>query len=132
MVILIVFTGITKPNFLSANNITNILATMSARVVIALGIAGCIVLTGTDLSAGRVAGLTAAVAGVLLQKSDFANKMFQNLPRVTIWWILVVLLIVVAIGAIIGFVNGFFVAKFSLHPFIVTLATQLITYGIIL
>ena len=32
----------------------------------------------------------------------------------------------------IGFVNGYFVAKFSLHPFIVTLSTQLITYGIIL
>lgn len=39
---------------------------------------------------------------------------------------------VVAIGALIGMVNGFFVAKFSLHPFIVTLATQLITYGLIL
>ena len=32
----------------------------------------------------------------------------------------------------VGFVNGFSVAKFKLHPFIVTLATQLITYGIIL
>ena len=44
----------------------------------------------------------------------------------------VTLLSVVAIGAVIGLVNGFFVAKFSLHPFIVTLSTQLITYGIIL
>ena len=35
-------------------------------------------------------------------------------------------------GALIGLINGFFVAKFSLHPFIVTLSTQLITYGIIL
>ncbi len=42
------------------------------------------------------------------------------------------MLAVVVIGAIIGLVNGFFVAKFSLHPFIVTLATQLITYGLIL
>ena len=42
------------------------------------------------------------------------------------------MLIVIAIGAVIGLVNGFFVAKFSLHPFIVTLSTQLITYGIIL
>lgn len=42
------------------------------------------------------------------------------------------MLAVVLIGAIIGLVNGFFVAKFSLHPFIVTLATQLITYGLIL
>ena len=33
---------------------------------------------------------------------------------------------------VIGLINGFFVAKFSLHPFIVTLSTQLITYGIIL
>ena len=89
-------------------------------------------LTGTDLSAGRVVGLTAAVAGVLLQKVGFANKMFQNLPTVNIWWILATMLIVVAIGAVIGLVNGFFVAKFSLHPFIVTLSTQLITYGIIL
>ena len=29
-------------------------------------------------------------------------------------------------------VNGFFVAKFQLHPFIVTLATQLIVYGLLL
>ena len=98
----------------------------------ALGIAGCIVLTGTDLSAGRVAGLTAAVAGVFLQKTDFVNKMFQSLPAINGWWIALTILTVMAIGALIGLVNGFFVAKFSLHPFIVTLSTQLITYGIIL
>ena len=43
-----------------------------------------------------------------------------------------VILIVVAIGAAIGAFNGFFVAKFKLHPFIVTLATQLILYTILL
>ena len=32
--------------------------------------------------------------------------------------------------ALIGFVNGFFAAKFKLHPFIVTLATQLIVFGV--
>ena len=41
-------------------------------------------------------------------------------------------LIVVAIGALIGAFNGFFVAKFKLHPFIVTLATQLILSTILL
>ena len=41
-------------------------------------------------------------------------------------------LIVIVIGAFIGFVNGFCTAKFNLHPFIVTLATQLITYGALL
>lgn len=132
MLIFIIYTANVKDTFLTWGSFANLITQVAAYLPMALGIAGCIVLTGTDLSAGRVAGLTAAVAGVLLQKSDFANKMFQNLPEVTVGWILIVLLIVVAIGALIGFVNGYFVAKFSLHPFIVTLSTQLITYGIIL
>ena len=45
-----------------------------------------IVLTGTDLSAGRVVGLTAALSGVLLQKVDYENKMFTGLPEITWWW----------------------------------------------
>lgn len=132
MALFVVYTASVKPNFLSLGSLANLITQVAAYLPMALGIAGCIVLTGTDLSAGRVAGLTAAIAGVLLQKADFANKMFQNLPEVTLGWILVALLAVVAIGAFIGFVNGFFVAKFSLHPFIVTLSTQLMTYGIIL
>ena len=132
MALFVVYTASVKPNFLTLGSFANLITQVAAYLPMALGIAGCIVLTGTDLSAGRVCGLTAAVAGVALQKSDFANKMFQNLPEVTMGWILVTLLGVVAIGAIIGLVNGFFVAKFSLHPFIVTLSTQLMTYGIIL
>jgi len=45
---------------------------------------------------------------------------------------LLVLLLVIGVGALVGFVNGFSVAKFKLHPFIVTLSTQLIVYGAIL
>ena len=41
------------------------------------------------------------------------------------------ILIVLLVGGIVGWVNGFFVAKFQLHPFIVTLATQLIVYGLL-
>ena len=132
MAIFVIYTAIMRENFLTLGSLTNLITQVAAYLPLALGIAGCIVLTGTDLSAGRVVGLTAAVAGVFLQKSDFANKMFKNLPEVTWWWIALTMLAVIAIGAIIGLVNGFFVAKFSLHPFIVTLSTQLITYGIIL
>lgn len=132
MGIFIIYTAIVRPNFLTLGSFANLITQVAAYMPMALGIAGCIVLTGTDLSAGRVAGLTAAIAGVLLQKSDFANKMFTFLPEVNTFWIIVAMLTVIIIGALIGFVNGFFVAKFSLHPFIVTLSTQLITYGIIL
>lgn len=115
--------------FLSISSIINILSLSAANLPIALGIAGCIILTGTDLSAGRIVGFTACVVASLLQASGYANKMFPNLPTLPIF---VVFLIVIAIGALIGFINGFCTAKFKLHPFIVTLATQLITYGALL
>lgn len=118
-----------QPRFLSLSSIINILSLSAANLPIALGIAGCIILTGTDLSAGRIVGLTACVAASLLQATGYANKMFPSLNTLPIW---LVLLIVVAIGAFIGFINGFCTAKFNLHPFIVTLATQLITYGVLL
>ena len=132
MTIFIIYTAIEKPNFLTWGSFANLITLVAAYLPLALGIAGTIVLTGTDLSAGRVVGLTAAISGVFLQKADFANKMFQSLPEVNWWWITVTFLAVLAVGAVVGFVNGFFVAKFSLHPFIVTLSTQLITYGVIL
>ena len=132
MLLFCIYTAIKAPNFVSLGSLGNLLVQVAAYLPMALGIAGCIVLTGTDLSAGRVAGLTAALTGALLQKTDFANKILSGLPAVTPFWIFVSLLIVVAVGALIGLINGFFVAKFSLHPFIVTLSTQLITYGIIL
>ncbi len=132
MAIFVIYTAIKEPNFLTLGSFANLITQVAAYLPLALGIAGCIVLTGTDLSAGRVVGLTAAIAGVFMQKTDFANKMFQNLPEISWWWIGLTLLAVVAIGAAIGLVNGFFVAKFSLHPFIVTLSTQLMTYGVIL
>ena len=132
MAIFVIYTASVRPNFLTLGSFANLITQVAAYLPMALGIAGCIVLTGTDLSAGRVSGLTAAIAAVLLQKADFANKMFQNLPKVTVGWIVVTMLIVIGIGAFVGLVNGFFVAKFGLHPFIVTLSTQLITYGTIL
>lgn len=132
MAIFVIYTAIQKPNFVSAGSLANLIIQVAAYLPMALGIAGCIVLTGTDLSAGRISGLTAAITGVMLQKTDFVNKMFRSLPEVTTGWILLTLLGVVAVGALIGVINGFFVAKFSLHPFIVTLSTQLITYGVIL
>ncbi len=115
--------------FLSLSSIVNIISLAAANLPIALGIAGCIILSGTDLSAGRIVGVTACVAASLLQASGYAGKMFPNLPTLPI---LLVFAIVILIGALVGFVNGFCTAKFNLHPFIVTLATQLISYGILL
>ena len=77
MVIFIVYTAIKNKNFLSAGSIANIVSLVAASLPMALGIAGCIVLTGTDLSGGRVVGLTAAVAGALLQDRTLSRAVFS-------------------------------------------------------
>ena len=133
MVIFIIYTAFKNENFLKAGSIVNIISLAAASLPIALGIGGCIVLTGTDLSAGRVVGLSAAISAALLQSPDWANKIFKFLPDLPMaTYIVIAIIAVMIVGSIVGLINGFFVAKFSLHPFIVTLATQLITYGAIL
>ena len=90
------------PTFLSLLNLSNILTQSSVRIIIALGVAGLIVTQGTDLSAGRQVGLAAVVAATLLQSMDNANKVF---PEMATMPIALVILIVCAIGAVIGLIN---------------------------
>ncbi len=125
--IFIIYVTFDNPRFISISSIVNIITQTSFRLPIALGVAGIIVLTGTDLSAGRIIGLTACITASLLQVADYPFKMFPNLPEIPM---LLVLVIVMIIGGIVGLLNGYFVAKFQLHPFIVTLSTQMIVYAI--
>ena len=129
MFIAIVYIAIRNPNFLKPASLINIIAQTAAYLPVALGVAGCIVLTGTDLSAGRIVGLTACVSASLLQAVNTSNKMWPGIGTLPIP---VVILIAILIGAAFGAFNGFFVAKFKLHPFIVTLGTQLIVYTLLL
>ena len=129
LVIAIIIIAILRPRFVSAASIVNIISLTAARLPIALGIGGAIVLTGTDISAGRAVGLTACITASLLQSSSYGAKMFQGIGALPIF---IVLPAVIGVGALIGLINGFFVAKFKLHPFIVTLSTQLIVFGAVL
>ena len=126
ILLMVIYIQVQRPAFLQTASIVNIITLTASRLPMALGIAGAIILTGTDLSAGRAVGLTAFVSAILLQKTDIASKF---LPNVGTQPLALVLLAALAIGGIVGLVNGFCVAKFKLHPFIVTLSTQLITYG---
>ena len=129
ILLMVIYIQIQRPAFLATASIVNIIQLTATRLPIALGIAGAIILTGTDLSAGRVVGLGAFVSAILLQKADLANRFLAGMGP---WPVVIVLVVVMAAGGIVGLVNGFCVAKFKLHPFIVTLSTQLITYGLYL
>ena len=129
MFILVIYTCIASPNFLSTNNFMNILMNMSFRLVIALGIAGCVITAGCDLSAGRMIGFAACIAGTLLQKVDYSGKFFPGMKPLNIF---VVLLIVLAITGLFGAITGFFIAYLHVPPFIATLAMMEIVYGLAL
>ena len=129
IVALAIYVQIQKPTFFSVPSLVNIISLTAARLPMALGVAGCIVLAGTDLSGGRVAGMTAFIAAILLQKVGANGKILADIGPQPLFLVIILVMIV---GALVGMVNGFCMGKFKLHPFIVTLATQMITYGVYL
>ncbi len=127
MFVLVIYTGLTSKNFFTLNNLTNILANMSYRVVVALGIAGAVITGGCDLSGGRQIGFAACLAGTLLQKMDYAGKFYPGMAPLNPWLVLIIVMIV---AACFGSVTGFFIAYLSVPPFIATLAMMEIVYGL--
>ena len=127
LIAILVVVCLVKPNFLDPVNILNILKQASTKGILALGCAGLIVLAGTDLSIGRVLGLSAAVTAALVQSVTYSSRMFpqmtQQLP------LFVPLLASIGVAVIFSLINGFGVAKLHLHAFIITLGTQLIAFG---
>ena len=129
MILVSLVVGIIHPNFFGRANIINLLKNVSIRYIIALGISGCLITTGNDLSAGRLAGFAACLACIFAQTSDAANKFYPNLPTLPTP---VVFILVVAICAIVGLCNGLVVSYLRVQPFIATLGMQQVVYGICL
>lgn len=127
VIMMIIFTGVTRKNFLSVNNLSNLMANVSVRFIIALGVSGCLIIKGTDLSAGRIVGLSALITGTMVQNPDYPSKFFENLPDMPV---VVPLLIVLGVCALFGLINGLIVAYLHVPPFLATLGTQIMIYGI--
>ena len=91
--------GIIHPNFFAVANLINLFKNVSIRYIIALGISGCLITTGNDLSAGRLAGFAACLACIFAQTEGAAGKFYPNLPTLPTP---VVFILVIAICAIVG------------------------------
>ena len=63
-----------EPSFVRVSNFTTILTQSATKIIYACGIAGIIVLGGTDLALGREVGLAAVVAASLLQAVDYSQR----------------------------------------------------------
>ena len=125
--LLALFVGFTTKNFFTLKNGTNLMLNVAPRFIIACGVSGCLITKGTDLSAGRQVGLAACLSAMLLQSVDYAARMLPWLPNIP-WF--VALLIVMAIMACFGAINGCIIAFLKVPPFIATLGMQTIVYGL--
>ena len=129
MLVIVIAVGIMKPKFFGTSNLVNTLKNISIRYIIALGISGCLITTGNDLSAGRLAGFAACLACIFAQTEGAAGKFYPNMPTLPTP---VVFILVIAICAIVGLANGLVVSYLKVQPFIATLGMQQVVYGICL
>ena len=127
LLIAAVVVGCIKDNFFSWANLSNLISNTAVRFLIALGVSGCLITKGTDLSAGRQVGFAAVIAGILCQRGDYTGRLWKTVPEMNIF---LVLLICIVIGFLWGAVNGVIITKLHVPPFIATLGTQTIIYGI--
>ena len=120
---------------LTVTNILNILQQASPRMFLALGVAGLILLTGTDLSVGRMVGMGMVTATIIMHKGINTGGVFGHVfdfsgiapvPRA-----LLALLVCVVLTTAFAMIAGFFMAKFKMHPFISTMANMLIIFGLV-
>ena len=125
LVIIIAIFSLLSDNYLTAGNLTTITKQVAFNAIIALGMLMVILNGGIDLSVGSIVGMTAAVAGNLFRG---VNLPFTDLIMFPSVWVIVVAS--VAIGMLVGWINGLLIARLNLAPFIVTLGMLYVARGL--
>ncbi len=106
--------GLLSPRFFELRNLVNIAVQSSSIGIVAVGMTYVLLTAGVDLSVGAIMFVAAAVAGKLA------------LSGAPVWLAIGVILL---LGVTCGAVNAFFVTRFRIAPFIVTLATLYLGRG---
>lgn len=114
LIVLIGF-GSQSEKFLTLENMKNILVQSSALAVVATGITLVLLTGGVDLSVGSLMFLAVAVAGKLIYQGSSLALGFA---------------LALLTGAFLGSINGLFIARLRLVPFIVTLAMLFVARGL--
>lgn len=116
LVLVIIFFAFTTDSFFSIHNLTNIFVQNAYVVIATMGIAMVMIAGGVDMSVSYEMGLISVVAGKMLQ--------YSGMP------VALIVVISIAVGALLGFINGYITIKLKVHPFVATLATMTVYQGI--
>lgn len=125
------------PRVLSSYNLQNVLSNTWPLLAVAIGQTFVLIVAGIDLSQTSIMAVT-SVVGATIMAEQFDPVLFSKSP---LWGIIigegggllsgsmaavpVAILVMLAIGMIIGFINGFSIAYFKMPPFIVTLVSMM-------
>ena len=120
---------------LTVTNILNILQQASPRMFLALGVAGLILLTGTDLSVGRMVGMGMVTATIIMHNGINTGSVFGHVfdfsAMAPVQKALLALATCIFLTTMFAMIAGFFMARFKMHPFISTMANMLIIFGLV-
>ena len=113
------------PQFLSAGNIEIVSKHVAQNALLAIGMTFVILTGGIDLSVGSLVGVTAMIAGMLINKGLIIPALGVVVYPHT-WMILV---ISIGVSTLLGAVNGIVITRFNVAPFIATLGMMYIARG---
>jgi len=127
LVIIIVIFSALSPNFLQPDNLILMTRHVAMNAILAIGMLMVILNGGIDLSVGSTVGLSGVVAGYLLQ--GYNLPLVDMIAYPSVW---VVVVIALAVGSFVGYLNGILVSKLNVAPFIATLGMLYVARGIAL
>src|ERR1700730_5767309 len=107
LVVICILFAVLTPNFLTQNNLVNVVRQASINIVLAAGMTFVILTGGIDLAVGSVLGFTAVIAVVV----SLTALSWAAVP------------VALLAGLVVGVLTGATVAYLGLPPFIVTLGT---------
>ena len=119
------FFSVTAPNFLTLETLVLLAKHVSINAFLAIGMTFVVITGGIDLSVGSIVGLAGMAAGGLIDRGLplpwYHVTLFPDVP--------VVILVALAIGVLVGLVNGLLVTRLDVAPFIATLGTLYVARG---
>lgn len=125
LILLVITFSLLSPAFLTAGNLLILAKHVAINALLAIGMTFVILTGGIDLSVGSIVGLAGMIAGGLINEG-LVLPMFGVVVYFSVW---MVILITLALGVLIGGINGWVITRFNVAPFIATLGMLYVARG---
>ena len=124
LIAIIIIFSMLSPNYFNIGNLLQMSQHVAVYALIAIGMLFVVLNGGIDLSVGATLGFSGVIAGFLMQGVTIPELGIAFYPSV---WVVVV--ITVAAGAFVGWINGILISRFKVAPFVATLGMMYVVRG---